>query len=77
MTKAKTLDRLELTRQKMAAREAQRHGAWQEYFADTPAYPGAEEHQERLDENTCPLCGGELTRYEGCYRCKKCGWSKC
>ena len=90
MTKAKSLNRLELTRQKMAAREAMKHGhgimaevtednvkAWQEYFSDTPAAPGAEEHQEHFDEHSCPMCGGELVRHEGCYRCKKCGWSKC
>ena len=29
------------------------------------------------EENTCPICGCELVRYEGCYRCKKCGWSRC
>ena len=73
MTKAKTLDRLELTRRKMAFREAMKHAD------EVPAYPGAEEHQEPLldDEHSCPVCGGELVRYEGCYRCKKCGWSKC
>ena len=55
MMKAKTLDRVELTRQKMAAREAMKYGhgimaevtkdnvkAWQDYFSDTPAYPGAQ-----------------------------------
>ena len=44
-----------------------------------PAYPGAEEVNEKIldDENHCPYCGGELVRYEGCFRCKKCGWSKC
>lgn len=93
MTKAKILthaERLERTRQQMAAREAMKHGhgimaevtkdnvkAWQEYFSDTPAAPGAEEHQEHFGEHSCPMCGGELVRYEGCYRCKKCGWSKC
>ena len=73
MTKAKTLDRLELTRRKMAFREAMKHAD------EVPAYPGAEENQEPLldDEHSCPVCGGELVRYEGCYRCKKCGWSKC
>ncbi|MBR2208976.1 MAG: hypothetical protein IJ859_09255 [Synergistaceae bacterium] len=44
-----------------------------------PAYPGAEEINEKNfnDANHCPVCGGELIRFEGCYRCKKCSWSKC
>lgn len=44
-----------------------------------PAYPGAEEVNEKIldDENHCPYCGGELVRFEGCYRCKNCGYSKC
>ena len=75
MTKAKTLDRLELTRRKMAFREAMKHAD------EVPAYPGAEETNEQIkthdDGKHCPVCGGELVRYEGCYRCKKCGWSKC
>ena len=71
MTKAKTLDRLEMTRRKMAFREAMKH------TNEVPAVPGAEETQENFNEHSCPLCGGELMRFEGCYRCKKCGWSKC
>ena len=65
-------ERLELTRRKMAFREMLKH------MSEVPAAPGAEEHQEPLldDEHSCPICGGELVRYEGCYRCKKCGWSK-
>ena len=93
MTKARILSHEErlLTRQKMAAREAMRHGhgitaevtednvkAWQEYFSDTPAAPEVEDdEEEHVDENLCPYCGIELARYESCYRCNKCGWSKC
>lgn len=29
------------------------------------------------DQYTCPSCGAELVRFESCYRCKKCGWTKC
>ena len=72
MDKAKPLDRVEMTRRKMAFREMMKHAH------EVPAAPGAEEHQEPVfDEHHCPLCGGDLVRYEGCYRCKKCGWSKC
>ena len=72
MPKAKTLDRLELTRRKMAFREMAKHAH------EVPPALGVIEHLEKsFDENHCPYCGGELMRYEGCYRCKKCGWSKC
>ncbi len=91
MVKAKTLDRVELTRQKMAAREAMKHGygimaevtkdnvkAWQDYFSDTPAYPGAEEHQEPAYYDACPYCGHhKLIHESGCVKCIVCGWSKC
>lgn len=61
-----------MTRRKMAFKESMKHAH------EVPAAPGALEHPEPvLDEHHCLLCGGELTRWEGCYRCKKCGWSKC
>ncbi|MBR1487192.1 MAG: hypothetical protein IJ597_08070 [Synergistaceae bacterium] len=98
MTKAKSLDRLELTHQKMQARERIKANAQvvrprefmppeipetdEEAKANSPFVKMREElireHPELLDEeHSCPVCGGELVRYEGCYRCKKCGWSKC
>lgn len=84
MPKAKPIDRVEWTRQKIAAREAQKHGHGimaevQEYFADTPAYPGAEEHQEQqLHGDTCPFCGRNTLIHEsGCVKCIACNWSKC
>lgn len=70
----------------MAFKEAMKHAT------DVPAYPGAEEHTEpqfhgekcpfnsekcSLNDKICPFCAGEMIRFEGCYRCKKCGWSKC
>ncbi len=70
MTKAKTLDRLELTRRSMAAREALRHGHG--IIAEVE-----DDEEEYADENLCPYCGIELVRYESCCRCRKCGWSKC
>jgi len=100
MPKAKTLDRLELTRKKMEAREAQRrgHGLVCEVTPEnleqvqeqvlgytkenSPFLKMVEgmrrEHPEEFeDDHICPVCGGEVVPYEGCYRCKKCGWSKC
>ena len=65
-------ERLEMTRRKMAFKESMKHAH------GVPAVHGALEHPEpAFDEHHCPLCGGELTRWEGCYRCKECGWSKC
>lgn len=65
-------ERLEMTRRQMAFRESMKHDH------KVPAAYGAEEHPEPIfDDYHCPMCGGELTRWEGCYRCKKCGWSKC
>ena len=86
MSKAKTLDRLELTRQKMQAREhfkANSQTAIPEKYTkeNSPFLKIVAELKQENPENhndfSCPMCGGELTRYEGCYRCKKCGWSKC
>ena len=72
MAKAKPLDRVEMTRRKMAFREMMKHAH------EVPAAPGVEANPEPVfDEHHCPLYGGDLVRYEGCYRCKKCGWSKC
>lgn len=65
-------ERLEITRRKMVFRENMKHAH------EVPAALGAEEHPEPVfDENHCPYCGGDLMRFEGCYCCKKCGWSRC
>ena len=73
MTKAKPLDRVELTRRKMAFREAMKH------THEVEPAPGVLDNPDpvQLDPYHCPVCGGDLTRFESCYRCKKCGWSKC
>ncbi len=70
MTKAKTINRLKLTAKKFG---------WLEDMEKVPAAPGAEETNAEIidDGEHCPMCGGKLTRWEGCYRCTKCGWSKC
>ena len=87
MPKAKSLDRLELTRQKMQARQRMKANAQvvipPEYTKENSPFlkmreEMLKEHPELRDEaHTCPVCGGELVRYESCYRCKKCGWNRC
>ncbi len=65
-------ERLELTRRKMAFRESVKRAN------EVPTASSAGEHPESVfDENHCPYCDGDLMRFEGCYRCKKCGWSRC
>lgn len=79
MPKAKQLDRLELTRKKMQARE--KFLTDKKTKAESPFIKMRNEllaeNPELDDFHTCPSCGGQLIRWEGCYRCKKCGWSKC
>ena len=62
MPKAKTIDRIELTRKKMQVREAKKD---------------LEKKTDINEAYKCPNCGGEMIPSEGCQRCKKCGWSKC
>ena len=64
MPKAKTIDRLALTRQKfggsLTASKSKR----------------LEEHREGY--STCPSCGQEtLIHEDGCMHCRSCGWSAC
>ena len=87
MTKAPTIDRVALTKQKMEARErikANAHSAIPEkYTKETSPFMKmvAEMKKERPEEfkdaDRCPECGGELEPWEGCKRCKKCGTSLC
>ena len=71
MTKAKPLDRLELTRRKFHMNVNN--------FDDVPAYPGAEDTQEQeLHGDLCPVCGRNTLIHEsGCVKCFACNWSKC
>lgn len=73
MTKAKTLDRLELTKRKMAFRENMRNAK-----NVTPA-PGAEDFPEPdTSGDVCPMCGHHnLIHESGCVKCTYCSWSKC
>ena len=66
MPKAKTLDRVALTKQKMEARERMKANA-------KPVIP----EKYTTHAEICPECGGELEPWEGCKRCKKCGTSLC
>lgn len=70
MTKAKTLDRLELTRQKFKKKVSPQVTEGTEQEAARP------EHVEGLSK--CPNCGEETLRHEGaCNICPNCGYSKC
>lgn len=85
--KAKTLDRVALTRQKMEARErikANAHSAIpKKYTKKTSPFlkmvekMKQERPEEIKDADRCPECGGELEPWEGCKRCKQCGTSLC
>ncbi len=64
MTKAKTLDRLELTRQKFGSK----------MYGDIEA----PKLQHREGYSTCPMCGLDTLRHDGsCVLCENCGYSKC
>ena len=89
MTKAKPLDRVALTKQKMEARERMKANAKavipEKYtkenspFLKMVAEMKREHPEEFKDADRCPECGGggELEPWEGCFRCKKCGTSLC
>ena len=66
MTKAKTIDRLELTRQKFGRK----------MYGDAIGRFEHSEHREGY--STCPNCGQEtLIHEDGCMHCRSCGWSAC
>jgi len=86
MPKAKSLDRIELTKKKMQAREAFVSGLITKEdlekkknssFLMIVAEMKQEHPEEAHNDFVCPNCGGEMIRSESCYRCKKCGWAKC
>ena len=63
MTKAKTLDRLELTRKK---------------FGMSQKEHVQQEQQEEHGLKVCPNCGSKALRLDGgCMSCLSCGWSAC
>ena len=60
--KAKTIDRLALTRQNFGAK----------------MYGDKHTTQHREGYSTCPHCGQEtLIHEDGCMHCRSCGWSAC
>ena len=68
--KAKTIDRLALTRQKFGAK----------MYGDEPVKGSKstplEQHREGYSK--CPSCGQEtLIHEDGCMHCRSCGWSAC
>ena len=88
MTKAKVIDRLELTRQKfgnrLTASKSRRlkpeHTVGQQIIAELTEAIEAERANavHRQGYSTCPNCGQEtLIHEDGCMHCRSCGWSAC
>lgn len=81
MPKAKTIDRVELTRRKFKTNA--KTLIPQEYTKENSPFLKMREEMRRehpeefKDGNICPECGGELEPWEGCKRCKECGISLC
>ena len=78
MSKAKILsheERLQLTSRKFNSNS--QVVIPEKYTRENSPFLKMREELQLNGEHTCPMCGGVLVRYEGCYRCKKCGWSKC
>ena len=66
MTKAKTLDRLELTRKKFSLSQKKHSEHAQQ------------EQQEEHGLQVCPNCGSKALRLDGgCMSCLSCGWPAC
>ncbi len=69
MTKAKPLDRLELTRQKMQMRTSPDH------FVEVNKMVTNNNHQ---GYDKCPVCGAmSLIHEAGCEHCTNCGYDAC
>ena len=72
--KAKSIDRLALTRQKFGAKMHDDKPA--KHFHVIDYEPSEPEHREGY--STCPSCGQEtLIHEDGCMHCRSCGWSAC
>lgn len=76
MAKAKTIDRLALTKQNSAylRDRDKKHNPPEihnEPMNDIPPEP-------EIHGDVCPMCGNStLQHMEGCATCLSCGWSKC
>ena len=70
MTKAKTIDRLELTRKKFSNTQQE---------TQNEAQTGSQEQQEEhYGLSTCPNCEQMTLIHDGgCSHCPSCGWSAC
>ena len=67
MTKAKTIDRLELTKRKFSNSQS-----------ETQLEGQQEAHEEHYGLSTCPNCEQMTLIHEGgCEHCSNCGWSAC
>ena len=70
MSKAKTIDRLELTRKKFA-KQLGLDDTSHETHQEVPK-------EEHFGVSTCPMCEQMTLIHEGgCSRCPSCGWSAC
>ena len=87
MTKAKPIDRVELTRQKFGEKLNASKSTPLDLNPSKSTGLDREEltasNSRRLDEHregysTCPNCGQEtLIHEDGCMHCRSCGWSAC
>ena len=71
MSKAQTINRLELTRKKFS-------GIQNEAANEVQHEAPKDEHEEHYGLSTCPNCEQLTLIHEGgCSRCPSCGWSAC
>ena len=79
MTKAKTIDRLELTRRKF--NRSQQHQDGEELPVLVPedfAFGIQREEDRQHNGDICPRCGKHtLIHIESCERCTECGYDAC
>ena len=82
--RAKTIDRLALTRQKFGAKmygdEPEHQSVGEQIIAGLKEAIEAERanNQHRAGYSICPNCGQEtLIHEDGCMHCRSCGYSKC
>lgn len=72
MGKAKTIDRLELTKRKFSNTQNEAQTEVQEQQGQQ------EVHEEHYGLSTCPNCEQLTLIHEGgCEHCSNCGWSAC
>ena len=72
MTKAKTIDRLELTKRKFSNSHNETQTEVQVQQVQQ------EQHEEHYGLSTCPNCEQMTLIHEGgCEHCSNCGWSAC